>query len=136
MTIRFNIVEMVVSDMSRTLAFYRLLGLDIPPEADTEPHVDMSLPGGLRMAWDTIATIRSFDPGWSPPSGGHRMALGFECDTPHEVDLMYAKVVGEGHHGHLEPWDAFWGMRYATVHDPDGNSVDLFALLPVNPATG
>jgi uncharacterized glyoxalase superfamily protein PhnB len=25
--------------------------------------------------------------------------------------------------------DAFWGQRYATVLDPDGNSVDLFASL-------
>ena len=32
--------------------------------------------------------------------------------------------------GHHEPWDAFWGQRYATVLDPDGNSVDLFAALP------
>jgi uncharacterized glyoxalase superfamily protein PhnB len=23
--------------------------------------------------------------------------------------------------------DAFWGQRYATVLDPDGNPVDLFA---------
>jgi hypothetical protein len=25
--------------------------------------------------------------------------------------------------------DAFWGQRYATVLDPDGNPVDLFAPL-------
>jgi catechol 2,3-dioxygenase-like lactoylglutathione lyase family enzyme len=31
---------------------------------------------------------------------------------------------------HLEPWDAFWGMRYAVVRDPDGTPVDLFARLP------
>jgi uncharacterized glyoxalase superfamily protein PhnB len=31
---------------------------------------------------------------------------------------------------HLEPWDAFWGQRYATVRDLDGNGVDLFAALP------
>ena len=29
-----------------------------------------------------------------------------------------------------EPFDAFWGQRYATVRDPDGNAVDLFAALP------
>ncbi len=29
----------------------------------------------------------------------------------------------------LEPFDAFWGMRYATVLDPDDNGVDLFATL-------
>lgn len=28
------------------------------------------------------------------------------------------------------PSDAFWGQRYATVHDPDGNPIDLFAPLP------
>jgi hypothetical protein len=31
---------------------------------------------------------------------------------------------------HKLPWDAFWGMRYAVVHDPDGNGVDLFSPLP------
>ena len=40
------------------------------------------------------------------------------------------ELVAAGYHGHLEPWDAFWGQRYATVLDPDGNSVDLFAPLP------
>jgi uncharacterized glyoxalase superfamily protein PhnB len=28
-----------------------------------------------------------------------------------------------------EPWDAFWGQRYAAVGDPDGNLIDLFAPL-------
>ena len=26
-----------------------------------------------------------------------------------------------------EPFDAFWGQRYAQVKDPDGNPVDIFA---------
>jgi len=32
-------------------------------------------------------------------------------------------------HGELSPWDAFWGQRYATDYDPDGNGVGLFAPL-------
>ena len=41
-----------------------------------------------------------------------------------------------GHRGHLEPFDAFWGQRYATVLDPDGNGVDLYAPLdPAGPPT-
>ena len=28
-----------------------------------------------------------------------------------------------------EPWDAAWGQRYATVQDPDGYGVDLYAPL-------
>jgi len=130
MTPRIAVIELVVADMAASLAFYRCLGLDIPAEADTEPHVEAQLPGGLKLAWDTVDTIRSFDPAWTPPSGGHRAALAFAVDSPSEVDSLYAELVDAGHEGHLEPWDAFWGMRYATLHDPDGSQVDLFAELP------
>ena len=46
------------------------------------------------------------------------------------VDAAYAQLTNAGHHGELAPFDAFWGQRYATVHDPDGTGVDLFAPLP------
>ena len=115
--------------MARSLAFYRRLGFDLPPEADGEPHVEATLPGGLRIAWDTVETVRSFDPGWTAPTGGHRVALAFACDDAAAVDATYGELVAAGYDGHKEPWDAFWGQRYAIVLDPDGNSVDLFAAL-------
>jgi uncharacterized glyoxalase superfamily protein PhnB len=130
MTPRFDVLGLVVADMGRSLAFYRRLGLDLPPDADVQPHVELALPGGLRLAWDTVDTIRSFDPSWSPPKGGHGVGLAFACDSPDEVDRTYAGLVDAGYEGHLPPWDAFWGQRYATIHDPDGHSVDLFAPLP------
>lgn len=129
MTIRFDVIGIVVADMARSLAFYRRLGIDVPPDADNEPHVEAPLRGGLRMAWDKIDVIRSFDPSWTPPAGGHGLGLSFACDSVAEVDSTYAELVASGYDGHLEPWDAFWGQRYAVVRDPDGNSVDLFAPL-------
>ena len=129
MEVRLGLVEIVVQDMARSLAFYRRLGLDVPPEADREPHVDMELPGGLRLAWDTVETIHSFDPSWTAPTGGPRMSLAFQLDNPDGVDRMYAELTDLGYEGHKAPWDAFWGMRYAMVKDPDGNGVDLFAML-------
>ena len=81
------------------------------------------------MLWDTAEMVRSFDPEWTPPSGGQRIGLAFLCDGPAEVDSTYAALVGAGYEGHKEPWDAVWGQRYATVRDPDGNGVDLFAPL-------
>jgi catechol 2,3-dioxygenase-like lactoylglutathione lyase family enzyme len=126
----FDLLGIVVADMAKSLAFYRRLGLDVPASADSEPHVEATLPGGLRLAWDTVDTIRSFDPEWTPPTGGHRTALSFRCDSPAEVDAVFAELTGAGYAGHLAPWDAFWGMRYAVLHDPDGNAVDLFAALP------
>lgn len=127
MPARLGVIEIVVEDMARSLAFYRRLGLALPPEADQQPHVDTPLGAGLVLAWDTVATIRSFDPEWSPPDGGHRMALAFRLDTPAEVDRAYDELVSLGYAGHKPPWDAFWGQRYAIVRDPDGNPVDLFA---------
>jgi catechol 2,3-dioxygenase-like lactoylglutathione lyase family enzyme len=106
------------------------IGRDGRVASRREPHVEAGLPGGLRIAWDTIDTIRSFDPDWTPPSGGSRIALAFACDDAADVDATYARLVAAGHDGHLEPWDAFWGMRYAVLHDPDGNTIDLFANLP------
>jgi catechol 2,3-dioxygenase-like lactoylglutathione lyase family enzyme len=127
MQVQLEVVSLVVADMARSLAFYRRLGLELPPEADREGHVEASLPGGLKLVWDTVEIIRSFDPGWQPPSGGARMGLAFRAETPAEVDRAYAEMVALGYEGHKPPWDAFWRMRYAVLHDPDGNTVDLFA---------
>lgn len=127
MTPRLDAIGLVVADMAASLAFYRRLGLDIPADADTAPHAEATLPGGLRVLWDTEETIRSFDPRWARPTGGARVGLAFLCDSPAEVDSRYAELTGAGYKGHLEPWDADWGQRYALVLDPDGCAVSLFA---------
>ncbi|RKF28773.1 VOC family protein [Micromonospora globbae] len=132
MTPRFDLIGFATTDMARTLDFYRRLGLDIPAGAETEPHVEVTLPGGLRLAWDDVTMVRSFDPDWAPPTGSPRANLAFRCAEPAEVDRWYAELTDAGYHGHLKPWDAFWGQRYAVLHDPDGNGVDLFAPLPTD----
>ena len=127
--IHLDLIGLVVADMGKALAFYRRLGLDLPESADAAPHVELTLPGGMRLAFDTIDTIRSFDPQWSPAANGPAMALAFHCGTSPDVDAVYADLIGAGYRSHQQPWDAFWGQRYAQVFDPDGNSVDLFAPL-------
>ena len=122
-----NAFGMVVADMPRALAFYREVGLDIPPEADTQPHVEIALAGGVRLMLDTMETVRAFDPSWEPVSSGHGIGLAFECASSAMVDEVHERLVGLGYRSHKEPWDAFWGQRYAIVLDPDGNSVDLYA---------
>lgn len=129
MTPKFDVIGLIVADMGASLAFYRRLGLDVPPDSDDQPHVEATLPGGLRFTWDTIDTVRSFDPSWQSPRGGPAMGLAFVCDSPSDVDKAHDELVDAGYRSHKAPWDAFWGQRYATVEDPDGNHVDLFAPL-------
>jgi uncharacterized glyoxalase superfamily protein PhnB len=121
-----DLIGIVVRDMAAALRFYRLLGLDIDANLDNEPHVEFVLPGGFRIAWDSLEMIKGIDPSWVEPTG-QRMTLAFKCENAGEVDTLYNRVIESGYHGHKEPWDAFWGQRYAIVIDPDGNSVDLFA---------
>ncbi len=134
MELSLDAIGLVVSDIPASLAFYRLLGLDIPVDADEAPHVEITLAGGLRLMWDAPSTVSSFDPTWTAPTGGHRVALAFAAQSPAAVDAAYAEIVAAGFTGQVAPWDAFWGQRYAVVHDPDGNAVELFAA--AEPAEG
>ena len=129
MTPRLDMIGLAVEDMAASLAFYRRLGLEIP---EGEDHVEATLPGGVRIAWDTHEVMKSFDPAWQRGEGSP-ITLAFLVDSPAEVDSLYAELTGEGYDGHLAPWDAFWGQRYAILRDPDGNDVALFAPLPSQP---
>lgn len=123
-----NLIGIVVKDMAASLRFYGLLGVEIPSNLEAEPHVEVVLAGGLRLAWDSQEMIEGIYPDWVEPTG-QRMTLAFLCDSPAAVDALYAQVLQNGYLGHKAPWDAFWGQRYAVVVDPDGNLVDLFASL-------
>lgn len=129
MTVTLNYIGITTSDMARSLAFYRRLGLPVPAGADTLPHVEVDLGGGVRLAWDTDEVVRSYDPDWRGDGAAGRVGLAFACGSPAEVDAVYAELTGAGYPGLLAPGDAEWGQRYAVVRDPDGNSVDLYAPL-------
>jgi uncharacterized glyoxalase superfamily protein PhnB len=125
-----NFFGVVVSDMARSLAFYRRLGLEFPEGAENEGHVEAQLGHGMRYGLDTEETMHAFDPGWTRPTGGHAVGGAFQCESPQEVDRLFAELLEAGGSAHREPWDAFWGQRYAQVKDPDGTVIDLYAALP------
>jgi uncharacterized glyoxalase superfamily protein PhnB len=124
---QLNAIGIAVSDMAASIRFYRLLGLDVPETPD-EGHVDAFLPNGVRFMLDSEEIIRSFLPDWSRQNG-NQVSLALECASPSEVDEIYARVTSAGFEGEKEPWDAFWGQRYALLGDPDGVRVNLYAAL-------
>jgi uncharacterized glyoxalase superfamily protein PhnB len=124
---RLDVFGVVVSDMARSVAFYGRLGLEFPEGAENEPHVEAPLPGGLRYTLDTEETMRMFDPEWRRPTDGHMTAGAFRCESPAEVDRVYTELLQAGATPHKEPWDAFWGHRYAQLKDPDGTVLDLYS---------
>jgi catechol 2,3-dioxygenase-like lactoylglutathione lyase family enzyme len=126
---RLDAVGVIVSDIARAIDFYRRVGLEFDAGTGDAVHAEAIGPGGLRVMLDSEDSVMSFS-SWQPPTGGSpRTALAFLCDDPADVDRLFAELVGAGGRGFLPPFDAPWRQRYATVHDPDGNAVDLFAPL-------
>jgi uncharacterized glyoxalase superfamily protein PhnB len=121
-----NAIGIVASDVERSVAFYRLLGVELSEIGDG--HLEAQLPSGIRLMLDSEDVIRSFRPDWTREAG-NQLALAFACSSPGEVDELYERVTSAGFDGEKEPWDAFWGQRYAQLSDPDGVPVDVFAPL-------
>jgi uncharacterized glyoxalase superfamily protein PhnB len=63
------------------------------------------------------------------PIPGNHSAFAIEYDAPKEIDEIIQKLKIEGFTITKEPWNAFWGQRYAIVQDPEGYLVDLYARL-------
>ena len=122
-----NAIGIAVSDMAASIRFYRLLGLDVPETPD-EDHVDAFLPNGVRFMLDSEDVMRSFREDWVRRTG-NQLSFALECGSPAEVDEVYARVTAAGFQSEKEPWDAFWGQRYALLLDPDGVEVSLYAAL-------
>jgi catechol 2,3-dioxygenase-like lactoylglutathione lyase family enzyme len=129
-------LNLVVRDMEATVAFYRRLGLTIP---DVDPawqahHRSARLADGMDLDFDSEVFARTWNRGWRGASHtrGAMGVLGFRLPSRDAVDARYAELTGAGYTGQQEPYDAFWGARYAVVEDPDGNAVGLMS--PIDPA--
>src|SRR3954466_15983371 len=106
-------IGIVSGDIAASCRFYRAVGVDVGEPGQDDDHFEATLANGLRLMFDTEELIRRLDPGWERPTQGQGMGPGFECGSAREVDATYAEVVDAGFAGKTEPFDAFWGQRYA-----------------------
>lgn len=129
-------LNLISRDFDATIAFYRLLGMKIPEKtvwrtASGGHHVQIPLPNGLSLDFDSPALARAYNKGFRGNTNGGNVVIGFGVSTRRSVDDTYAKLTKAGHKGLQPPWDAFWGSRYAVVADPDGNYAGIMS--PADP---
>lgn len=126
--LRLDAVAVSSADLEVTARFYRLLGFEFPAfDAETQHLEPVTPEGEVRLMIDTVDLMTKLT-GQAPRPPNHA-SFAMLCETPAEVDAV-AKAVGDaGFTVVVQPWDAFWGQRYATVADPDGYQIDLFAEL-------
>jgi len=116
--------NLVVTDMAASVAFYRLIGFEIPEADETwnEHHRTVAMPGGIDLDLDSSRFAAQWDPGWRGGMG----VLGVKVGTREAVDERHAATAA-GYRSQLAPTDAFWGARYAIVEDPDGNPIGIMS---------
>ncbi len=118
---RFTMVVLLIEDLPRSLAFYRRLGVEFPPDADQRTDVQVPIGDQHQMVL-TTQFVRN-DPDRQVPSGGSRIMLEFFVDGHDAVDAKYAELVAAGYRGRREPWLTSFDAYMCLVDDPDGNTV-------------
>ncbi|MBF0422986.1 MAG: VOC family protein [Magnetococcales bacterium] len=126
-TTGLDAIGIVSRNIERSVSFYGILGMKFIAVGGEE-HWEGMTPSGVRFMLDAVELVKRLDPGWVAPTGVG-IILCFKQESATEVDALFARVTEAGFDGLREPWDAFWGQRYASVRDPDGNQIDLFASL-------
>ena len=116
-------IYLFVRDLPATLAFYRMLGLEVEEVSGTFARAVM--PNGANIEFGTAELTRSYDPKWQAPSGPGSNTINFELASREAVDAMYEKLTSAGYVKHLAPCDPPWQSQFAIVDDPDGNVVGL-----------
>lgn len=129
-TADLHMLNVIVSDMTAALGFYRRLGLEVPPQVDpAAAHVQLRMPGGFSLELDTADSARLWHAGWRDDPASASVVIGFALPTREAVDARYAELTAAGYPGRQPPFDAHWGARYAIVADPEGNDVGLMSPL-------
>jgi predicted lactoylglutathione lyase len=126
-------MNLVVGDMAKSLAFYRVLGFDFGEIDLSSPGFHCSTTGGngFKLDLDTREFATKWDEGWPFSAGGGMGVLGLDLPSREEVDDLYHRVIAAGYGSQQAPYDAFFGARFAVVEDPDGNAVGLKS--PIDP---
>ena len=94
------------------------------PDGPPEPAVATATSHRTTASSSTSTTPSSHESAGLKPG---EPVIGFSLPTRDAVDDTYQALVAAGHPARLEPYDAFFGARYAIVSDPDGHNIGLMS---------
>jgi catechol 2,3-dioxygenase-like lactoylglutathione lyase family enzyme len=114
--VRLNHVTLGVTDITRSVDFYKRLGLHQIVGGSNERYARFEVPEG-----DSTLSLSS-DPehGARPGSGP---SIHFESDR---LDELVAELETAGFEFDQQPTDMPYGWREAILRDPDGNVIFLY----------
>lgn len=133
MALELYMLGLIVKDMPAALAFYRRLGLAIPDGSETKSHIEIKMGSGMTFFLDSRP--ERWDPQFETQAVPERSAAGknyphlleFYLNGQATLEAKYAELAAYGYEGFREPYRTTFGMVFAMVKDPDGNTILLSA---------
>ena len=133
MALELYMLGLVVQDMPTALEFYRRLGLAIPDGSEMRSHVEIKMGSGMTFFLDSNPT--RWDPGFGTQTDSERsnapdrypVILEFYLKEPATLAAKYTELIDFGYQSYREPYVTSFGMYFAMIKDPDGNTILLSA---------
>ena len=116
-----NAITFHCADMSRSIAFYELLGGEIIFGGSDAPFSTLRLSENA----NNFVNLQRRS-GFAQPEGGWGRVIFHVADP----DDLHGRLLAAGIEPEMAPSDAPWGERYFHVRDPDGHEVSLARKLP------
>ena len=115
-------VNLIVTDLERAKEFWGLLGWQSTPRH--RKAAVLSFPNGMNLVLHEPDFARLWDPAYAGAVAGSTV-LDLNLPSREAVDDLHERVVAHGFASSVEPWDTFFGARYAIVCDADGHRIGL-----------
>jgi catechol 2,3-dioxygenase-like lactoylglutathione lyase family enzyme len=128
---RIHVITLGVSDLERSLAFYRRLGLESPGVIGTEFRGDDDTPGGAAAMFELHGGLilalygrtdleKDANATFDAPGSGE-FSIGHLVGSRDEVDAVLAEAEAAGARLTEKPHERPWGIYSGYFRDPDGH---------------
>jgi catechol 2,3-dioxygenase-like lactoylglutathione lyase family enzyme len=119
MGLNLYMVGLIAQNMDKSLEFYRRLGLTIPEGTGGQPHVEVKMQGDVTFFLNAPNRLVEVE--------GARVILEFYLKDRTAVDAKYNEMIDFGYESAHAPYVTSFGMYFALINDPDGNTILLSA---------
>jgi len=133
MALDLYMIGLTVRDMGKALEFYRRLGFAIPERSEGKTHVEVKMGTGLTFFLDSNPA--RWDPGFvadgnperGQPTDHYPFILEFYLKEQSVLEAKYQELIAFGYLSRRAPYKTAFGMCFALIYDPDGNTILLSA---------
>jgi predicted lactoylglutathione lyase len=127
-------VNLPVTDLAASMAFYTALGFENNPQFTDETAACMVWSEAINVMLLTHDKWRTFTQRPIPPASASEVMLAISCDSRAAVDAMNAAAAAHGGTADINPKQDLGFMYNRTLADPDGHVweamwMDMTAML-------